>query len=149
MKESSTRGGKRPGAGRKPLPKEEKKGNLTIKIKPENYDFLGQLAEAKGISIGALVEELVETKRRGWSRLSKLKAEKMSNVKFRFTKTGEVYTYLRYEDIEVTYKAMSLGGREFMHTSREMRPIVMNEDGEEKMLTARDWDYNPIEIIWK
>jgi hypothetical protein len=44
---------------------------------------------------------------------------------------------------------MSLGGREFMHTSREMRPIVMNEDGEEKMLTARDWDYNPIEIIWK
>lgn len=53
------RGGKREGAGRKPLPQEQKKVNITIKVKPEIAVKLRERVKNEGQSIGDIIESLL------------------------------------------------------------------------------------------
>lgn len=53
------KGGKREGAGRKPLPKEEQKVNVCIKLKPEVAKRLRERAKQDKTTIGNLIESLL------------------------------------------------------------------------------------------
>lgn len=54
-----THGGKREGAGRKPLPIDQKKVNMTIKVKPETAKALREKAKKENMGIGTLIESLL------------------------------------------------------------------------------------------
>ena len=55
-------GGKREGAGRKPLPPGEKRVPVCVKLKPETVQKLRELAVERGISQAAVLEVLIN----GW-----------------------------------------------------------------------------------
>ena len=50
---------KKRGAGRKALPMDQKKVNMTIKVKPATADMLRQRAKEEKVSIGTLIESLL------------------------------------------------------------------------------------------
>lgn len=52
-------GGKREGAGRKPLPPGEKRVPVCVKLKPETAQRLRELAAERGISQAAVLESLI------------------------------------------------------------------------------------------
>ena len=58
-KTDKTWGGRREGSGRKSLPLEEKKINMTIKVKPAIADVLRQRAKEEKVSIGTIIENLL------------------------------------------------------------------------------------------
>lgn len=53
-------GGAREGAGRKRMPVEQKRVNLTLKIKPDVANYLRSKAKEQNISIGKVVEHMVD-----------------------------------------------------------------------------------------
>lgn len=59
-KEEKKWGGAREGAGRKRMPIEQKRVNLTLKIKPDAAQYLRNKAKEKNISIGKLIETMVQ-----------------------------------------------------------------------------------------
>jgi hypothetical protein len=58
-KNDKTWGGRREGSGRKALPLEEKKINMTIKVKPATADVLRRRAKEEKVSIGTIIENLL------------------------------------------------------------------------------------------
>ncbi len=56
-KKKSTRGGKRPGAGRKPILRD--RVALTVHVDGEQYDQLAELADEKEQSLGSVVREAI------------------------------------------------------------------------------------------
>jgi hypothetical protein len=52
-------GGKREGAGRKPLPPGEKRVPVCVKLKPETAQRLRELAAERGISQAAVLEGVI------------------------------------------------------------------------------------------
>jgi len=52
-------GGRREGAGRKALPIDQKKVNMTIKVKPDVATKLRERAKVENVSIGVLIENLL------------------------------------------------------------------------------------------
>ena len=53
-------GGRREGAGRKPMSAGQKRVDLTMKIKPSVAAYIRQEAKENGISVGKFIEYLVE-----------------------------------------------------------------------------------------
>lgn len=53
------RGGKRPGAGRKPAPANEKRVTMSVRITPEAKERIGVLATKEGKSASRLLEDMV------------------------------------------------------------------------------------------
>jgi len=54
-----TRGGARPGSGRKPLPKDEKRVQMIITIDRETRDKLKARAKEQHVRVGRLIDEWV------------------------------------------------------------------------------------------
>lgn len=54
-----TRGGARPGSGRKPLPKDEKRVQMVITIDRETRDKLKAMAKEQHVRVGRLIDEWV------------------------------------------------------------------------------------------
>lgn len=54
-----TRGGARPGSGRKPLPKDEKRVQMVITIDRETRDKLKARAKEQHVRVGRLIDEWV------------------------------------------------------------------------------------------
>jgi hypothetical protein len=54
------RGGARPGSGRKPLPKDEKRVQMVITIDRDTKDKLKAISRARKIRIGRLIDEMVK-----------------------------------------------------------------------------------------
>lgn len=54
-----TRGGARPGSGRKPLPKDEKRVQMVITIDRETRDKLKAMAKEQHVRPGRLIDEWV------------------------------------------------------------------------------------------
>lgn len=59
---SSRRGGKRDGAGRKPINKTAKTATIAIRVTEESKRLIQQRAQEQGISISQMVEELIKEK---------------------------------------------------------------------------------------
>lgn len=57
---AETRGGARPGSGRKPLPKDEKRVQLVITIDRDTMEKLRAISRARKIRIGRLIDEMVK-----------------------------------------------------------------------------------------
>jgi hypothetical protein len=57
---AETRGGARPGSGRKPLPKDEKRVQMVITIDRETRDKLKAMAKEMHIRVGRLIDSLVD-----------------------------------------------------------------------------------------
>lgn len=55
-----TRGGARPGSGRKPLPKDEKRVQMVITIDRETRDKLKAMAKEQHVRVGRLIDEWME-----------------------------------------------------------------------------------------
>lgn len=53
-------GGKREGAGRKPMPEGLKRVNLVVKIKPTIADELRRIAKENKASVSSIVENILE-----------------------------------------------------------------------------------------
>ena len=53
-------GGRREGAGRKPMSAEQKRVDLTMKIKPSVAAYIRHEAKENGISIGKFIEYIIE-----------------------------------------------------------------------------------------
>lgn len=56
---AETRGGARPGSGRKPLPKDEKRVQMVITIDRETRDKLKARAKEQHVRVGRLIDEWV------------------------------------------------------------------------------------------
>ena len=56
----NTWGGARPGSGRKPLPKDEKRVQMVITIDRETRDKLKAMAKEMHIRVGRLIDSLVD-----------------------------------------------------------------------------------------
>ena len=56
MEKKSTRGGRRPGGGRKPIPPEQRRIVLSCRVKPETFDAICR--EAGQGSIGRLLDKI-------------------------------------------------------------------------------------------
>ena len=56
---AETRGGARPGSGRKPLPKDEKRVQMVITIDRETRDKLKAMAKEQHVRVGRLIDEWV------------------------------------------------------------------------------------------
>lgn len=56
----NTWGGKREGAGRKPLPEGQKRVNMVAKIKPAIANELRQIAKENNVSVSSIVENILE-----------------------------------------------------------------------------------------
>ena len=54
-----TWGGARPGSGRKPIPREEKRVQMVITIEKETRDKLKARAKAEHVRVGRLIDEWV------------------------------------------------------------------------------------------
>ena len=54
-----TRGGARPGSGRKPLPKDEKRVQMVITVDRETRDKLKARAKEQHLRVGRLIDEWV------------------------------------------------------------------------------------------
>ena len=57
---AETRGGARPGSGRKPLPKDEKRVQMVITIDRDTRDKLKAMAKEMHIRVGRLIDSLVD-----------------------------------------------------------------------------------------
>lgn len=55
----NTWGGARPGSGRKPLPKDEKRVQMVITIDRETRDKLKAMAKEQHVRVGRLIDEWV------------------------------------------------------------------------------------------
>lgn len=53
------RGGKRSGAGRKPVPPEAQRVSLTVRVLPKTKAFLDAMKDSDGRSYGKLIDEIV------------------------------------------------------------------------------------------
>ena len=53
------RGGKREGAGRKPVPLKEQRVSLTVRVLPRTKAVLDELKDSNGRSYGKLIDEIV------------------------------------------------------------------------------------------
>lgn len=53
------RGGKRWGAGRKPMPLEEQRVSLTVRVLPRTKAVLDAIKDSNGRSYGKLIDEIV------------------------------------------------------------------------------------------
>lgn len=60
IQEEKTWGGKREGAGRKPLPEGQKRVNMVVKIKPAIASELKQMAKENRVSVSSIVENIIE-----------------------------------------------------------------------------------------
>lgn len=56
---AETRGGARPGSGRKPLPKDEKRVQMVITVDRETRDALKARAKEQHVRVGRLIDEWV------------------------------------------------------------------------------------------
>lgn len=54
-----TRGGARPGAGRKAIAPEDRRVQLGARVRPQTKDWLADMAAEQGVTIGRVIEELV------------------------------------------------------------------------------------------
>ncbi len=54
-----SKGGKRPGAGRKPAPVNEKRVTMSVRITPEAKERLGVIATREGKSASRLLEDMI------------------------------------------------------------------------------------------
>ena len=54
-----SKGGRRPGAGRKPAPVNEKKVTLSVRISPESRRRLAEISKREGKSAGRMLEEYI------------------------------------------------------------------------------------------
>ena len=57
---AENRGGARPGSGRKPLPKDEKRVQMVITIDRDTREKLKAISRARKIRIGRLIDEMVK-----------------------------------------------------------------------------------------
>jgi hypothetical protein len=53
------RGGARPGAGRKAIHPEQRRVTLGARVTPQTKEWLADMAEEQGVTIGRIIEELV------------------------------------------------------------------------------------------
>ena len=58
MDKIETRGGSRPGSGRKPSVQEKKRIQISISVSPETKRRIGELREKK-VKVGQVVDELI------------------------------------------------------------------------------------------
>ena len=58
---SKSRGGARPGAGRKTMDSSAKKETIGLRIRPDLKERLFRVAEERGISASELVAQLIES----------------------------------------------------------------------------------------
>lgn len=58
---SKSRGGARPGAGRKKMDSSTKKETIGLRIRPELKERLFQEAASRGISVSELIAQLIES----------------------------------------------------------------------------------------
>ena len=58
--EKKTWGGKREGAGRKPMPEGQKRVNMVVKIKPAIVTRLKEIAKEEQASVSSIVEDILE-----------------------------------------------------------------------------------------
>lgn len=56
-----THGGARPGAGRKACRPEERRVQVGARVTPAVYGWLTEQAEVQGVSVGRIIEELVDS----------------------------------------------------------------------------------------
>ena len=61
----ATRGGARPGAGRKPAPPEAKRVRVAARIPPDLYGEMEADIEREGVTLTAWLEDAIEAKVRG------------------------------------------------------------------------------------
>lgn len=54
-----SKGGRRPGAGRKPAPVNEKRVTMSVRITPEAKEWLGVIATREGKSASRLLEDMI------------------------------------------------------------------------------------------
>ena len=54
-----SKGGRRPGAGRKPAPVNEKRVTMSVRITPEAKERLGVIATKEGKSASRLLEDMI------------------------------------------------------------------------------------------
>jgi predicted DNA-binding protein len=54
-----SKGGRRPGAGRKPAPVNEKRVTMSVRITPEAKERLGVIATREGKSASRLLEDMI------------------------------------------------------------------------------------------
>lgn len=59
-KEEKKWGGRREGSGRKPMSAEQKRVDLTMKIKPSVAAYIRKEAKERSISIGKFIEYIIE-----------------------------------------------------------------------------------------
>ena len=52
-------GGKRPGAGRKAIPPEQRRVTICARVTPQAKEWLADMAAEQGVTIGRIIEELV------------------------------------------------------------------------------------------
>ena len=60
MGKIETRGGSRPGSGRKPIDPEDKRIQMVITIDRDTRDKLKAISRARNIRIGRLIDEIVK-----------------------------------------------------------------------------------------
>lgn len=60
IKSTSSRGGSRPGSGRKKMDQGEKKITVGFRLRPEQKDRLFHVAEERGMSASELVARMIE-----------------------------------------------------------------------------------------
>ena len=60
MDKIETRGGSRPGSGRKPADPEDKRVQMVITIDRDTRDKLKAISRARNIRIGRLIDEMVK-----------------------------------------------------------------------------------------
>ena len=60
MDKIETRGGSRPGSGRKPVDPEDKRVQMVISIDRDTRDKLKAISRARNIRIGRLIDEMVK-----------------------------------------------------------------------------------------
>lgn len=123
------------------------KAKVTFTLSPDVVGFIKSLARAKGVTENQLIEYLAIDKSREFKRLIHL--QKLNDVRFRFA-TGEdkeIYTYIRAERKEVESRCIDLNGNKFVTKDNVLHPVVKAADGQEKILSHRQWD-DKIEVLW-
>lgn len=62
--------------GPKVMNKQDKKGTHGFSCKPDEYEFLQELAEKKGVTVSAVIRELIAEKRRKVAKIERAKGAK-------------------------------------------------------------------------
>lgn len=123
--------------------------SLTINATKEVYDTLLAMANAKGISVDVMLEQMVLEQRRKFYRLKHLQKFNDKGIKFRFKYGREgVFTYLGWELREYQTTFCSFDGKTQTTTEKTLSPHVQDENGVKTILHRNDWEES-IEVIWE